>query len=271
MQLFSELSDVHDNLSKVAKSISKLGWITSPEQFSFILKLAVRPLIQLKIPPHLCSPGDLWFAKEQLTKEECFEEMYVNEILPKPYHKKLTAVPLKHTTHCLVAATHYLLRKKMFDTKISQAEFAKEFAVSEKKLHLAISGRKYDPGKEVPERKSSDKLPAKVKANKTNAPKIDKVTKTQEAVELPEQDLGESEYGDTDKDNDDPDLFTPQGPEKSKNSDTKEDPPEEEVESTEPIDVDADIPELISDDGEEEARPKQFTFKKPKGPRPCHK
>ena len=64
VQLFSELSDAHDNLSKVAKSISKLGWITSPEQFSFILKLAVRPLIQLKIPPHLCSLGDLWFAKE---------------------------------------------------------------------------------------------------------------------------------------------------------------------------------------------------------------
>ena len=64
VQLFSVLSDAHDNLSKVAKSISKLGQITNPEQFSFILKLAVRPLIQLKIPPHLCSPGDLWFAKE---------------------------------------------------------------------------------------------------------------------------------------------------------------------------------------------------------------
>ena len=41
VQLFSELSDVHDNLSKVAKSISKLGTITSPEQFCFILKLTI--------------------------------------------------------------------------------------------------------------------------------------------------------------------------------------------------------------------------------------
>ena len=41
VQLFSELSDAHDNLSKVAKSISKLGTITSPEQFGFILKLSI--------------------------------------------------------------------------------------------------------------------------------------------------------------------------------------------------------------------------------------
>ena len=41
VQLFSELSDAHDNLSKVAKSISKLGTITSPEQFGFILKLTI--------------------------------------------------------------------------------------------------------------------------------------------------------------------------------------------------------------------------------------
>ena len=35
----------------------------------------------------------------------------------------------------------------MFDTKVSQAELAKEFAVAEKKLHMAVSGHKYDPGK----------------------------------------------------------------------------------------------------------------------------
>ena len=114
VELFSQLSDTHDNLSKVAKLISKLGQITTPEQFSFVLKLAMRPLMQLKIPPQLCSPGDLHFAKERPTQEECFEEMCVNEILPKPFHDKLSTIPIKHTTHCLAATTHYLLRKKMF-------------------------------------------------------------------------------------------------------------------------------------------------------------
>ena len=53
VELFSQLSDTHGNLSKVAKSISRLGQITTPEQFSFVIKLAMRPLIQLKIPPLL--------------------------------------------------------------------------------------------------------------------------------------------------------------------------------------------------------------------------
>ena len=56
--------------------------------------------------------------------------MRVNEILPKPFHKKLSTIPLKHTTYCLATTTHYLLRKKMFDSKISQAALAKEFVVA---------------------------------------------------------------------------------------------------------------------------------------------
>ena len=51
IELFSQLSDAHDILSKVTKLISKLGQIMNPEQFSFVLKLVVRPLIQLKVPP----------------------------------------------------------------------------------------------------------------------------------------------------------------------------------------------------------------------------
>ena len=50
----------------------------------------------------------------------------------------------------------------MFDTKTSQAELTKEFAIPEKKLHLVVSSRKYDPGKKL--RKTSEKsTPAKEK------------------------------------------------------------------------------------------------------------
>ena len=132
----------------------------------------MRLLIQLKIPPHLCSPGDLHFAKERLTKKECFEEMCVNKILPKPFHNKLSTIPLKHSTCCLAATTHYLLRKKMFDSKISQAALTKEFTVAKKKLHLAVSSRKYDPGKKFLKQKPHDKPnPTKKKAAKTDEPK----------------------------------------------------------------------------------------------------
>ena len=54
---------------------------------------------------------------------------------------------------CLAAAAHFLIRKKLFNTKYPQLHVARDFAVAEKKLHLAVSGRKYDPGKKAPKRK----------------------------------------------------------------------------------------------------------------------
>ena len=54
---------------------------------------------------------------------------------------------------CLAAAAHFLIRKKHFNTKYPQSLVAKDFAVAEKKLHLTVSERKYDPGKKAPKRK----------------------------------------------------------------------------------------------------------------------
>ena len=53
----------------------------------------------------------------------------------------------------MAAAAHFLIRKKLFNSKCTQLHVAKDFAVAENKLHLAISGRKYDPGKKVSKRK----------------------------------------------------------------------------------------------------------------------
>ena len=53
---------------------------------------------------------------------------------------------------CLAAAAHFLIRKKLFNTKYPQLLVAKDFAVAEKKLHLTVSGRKYDPGKKAPKK-----------------------------------------------------------------------------------------------------------------------
>ena len=53
----------------------------------------------------------------------------------------------------MAAAAHFLIRKKLFNTKYPQLSVAKDFAVAEKKLDLAVSRRKYDPGKKAPKRK----------------------------------------------------------------------------------------------------------------------
>ena len=54
---------------------------------------------------------------------------------------------------CLAAAVHFLIRKKLFNSKCTQLHVAKDFAVAEKKLHLTVSGRKYNPVKKTSKRK----------------------------------------------------------------------------------------------------------------------
>ena len=152
-KLFNCLQEAHSYLAKVANQIVMVSEVSSPEQFTFALQHAVRPLIQLKIPPHLSAQTDLKFEKERLTPEELNEENCCNLILPRPFHPKLVKLDTKDSTRCLAAAAHFLIRKKLFNSKITQLHVAKVFAVAEKKLHLAISGRKYDPGKKASKRK----------------------------------------------------------------------------------------------------------------------
>ena len=163
-KLFGHLQDAHNHMAQVAQAVVNLSKVSSPEQFTFVLQLAVRPIIQLKIPPHLSAPTELKFEKERLTPEEITEENCCNLILPRPFHPKLSSIAFKHPTRCLAAAAHFLIRKKLFNSKYPQLLVAKDFAVAEKKLHLAVSRRKYDPGKKAPKKRCTSDV-------KTAAPK----------------------------------------------------------------------------------------------------
>ena len=81
-KLFGHLQDTHNHMVQVAQAVVDLSKVSSPEQFTFVLQLAVRPIIQLKIPPHLSAPTELKFEKERLTTEEITEENCCNLILP---------------------------------------------------------------------------------------------------------------------------------------------------------------------------------------------
>ena len=81
----------------------------------------------------------------------------------------------------MAAAAHFLIRKKLFNTKYPQLHVAKDFAVAEKKLHLTVSGRKYDPGKKAPKRKRTSDV-------KTADPKLSTLQEQQPQDEpVPEQ------------------------------------------------------------------------------------
>ena len=151
-KLFGHLQDAHNHMAQVAQAVVQLSKVSSPGQFTFVLQLAVRPIIQLKIPPHLSAPTELKFEKERLTQEEITEEYCCNLILPQPFHPKLSSIAFKHPTRCLAAAAHFLIRKELFNSNYPQLLVAKDFAVAEKKLHLTVSGRKYDPGKKAPKK-----------------------------------------------------------------------------------------------------------------------
>ena len=152
-RLFGHLQDAHNHMSEVAKAVVNVSEVSSPEQFTFVLQLAVRPIIQFKIPPHLSAPTDMLFEKERLTPEKITEENCCNLILPRPFHPKFSTIAFKHPMRCLAAAAQFLIRKKLFNTRYPQLLVAKDFAVADKKLHLAVSGRKYDPGKKAPKKR----------------------------------------------------------------------------------------------------------------------
>ena len=75
----------------------------------------------------------------------------------------------------MAAAAHFLIRKKLFNSKYPQLYVTKDFAVAEKKLHLTVSGRKYGPGKKASKRKctsdvkTADPKPSALQDKSTSA------------------------------------------------------------------------------------------------------
>ena len=86
----------------------------------------------------------------------------------------------------MAAAAHFLIRKKFFNTKYPQLLVAKDFAVAEKKLHLAVSGRKYDPGKKAPKKgRTSDVKTADPKLSTSQDQPQDKPVSEQQPQDEP--------------------------------------------------------------------------------------
>ena len=119
-----------------------------PQQFQFILKHSLCPLVQLQVPAGLCHPGELQFAKPNLSSNELFEQQVVNNVLPHPYHPKLETVAPKHPTRALATAIHYQLCKWLFmKFTASQTEIADMFQVERKKFFTTITGCQYNTGR----------------------------------------------------------------------------------------------------------------------------
>ena len=113
-KLFSYIQDVHNHLAEVVKQVIMVSEVSSPEQFTLVLQHAVRPIIQLKIPPHLSALSELKFEKERLTPEELNEENCCNLILPRPFHPKFAKLDTKDPTRCLSCSCTLFNQKETF-------------------------------------------------------------------------------------------------------------------------------------------------------------
>ena len=78
--LLDSLQTAHSAIEDVAGTLAILGRRLDPNQFQFLLKHSIRPLVQLQVPAHLCQPG----AKPHLTDEESFEQKVINTVTQTP-------------------------------------------------------------------------------------------------------------------------------------------------------------------------------------------
>ena len=183
--LFDSLQTAHSAIAGIAGTLATLARRLNPNQFQFLLKHAIRPLVQLQVLAILCHPGELTFAKTHLTDEESFEQKAVNTVLPRPHHLNLDKIPAKHPTRVLAAAIHYQLCKRIF-TKFtaSQTDVTDLFQVERKKVFMSVTGHDYDTGKKPTkakklkmssqEGKAEEKTPAAEKEDHpTPMPEVD--------------------------------------------------------------------------------------------------
>ena len=98
--LFATLQMCHENSAKMAGHHIQLSSTLTPKQYSYVMKHSLCPLVQISLPPHLCSPTDLKFSKLCLTPQETKEEIGINQCLPRTFHLVLAVLPPKHPTCC---------------------------------------------------------------------------------------------------------------------------------------------------------------------------
>ena len=210
-ELFRCLQHAHNAAAETPCHLVFLGHTLSTDQFSFILKHSVYPLIQLHIPPHLCHPRELCFAKVDLTPEEAYEQKAINRVLPHPHNPKLDDVDNKHPNHCLAAAVHYTLHQKLFDKfRELQSNVVDLFCMERKKFFTSVTECMYDAGKKKMKAEKKIKEEKKMQIKKKKLEQKGQPTKgekQEKKEENPHKEEEQQKKGDAPMDTDDMPLL----------------------------------------------------------------
>ena len=116
-RMFGQLQMCHKNHAKLVGHMVKLSTSLTPNQYTYVMKDSLCPLIQLSLPPRLCSPVELKFQNLRLTPQEMKEEKGINLCLRRPFHPASTEFPAKHRTCCLAVVVHTILYHHLFHSK----------------------------------------------------------------------------------------------------------------------------------------------------------
>ena len=115
----------------------------------------------------------------------------------------------------MAATVHFLLRKPAFQTKLSQTKVVEKFLVQPKKLHIAMTGQKYDAGHKLAKKEkaecaaASSTTPSKLKVAKQDSTK-DPQEKTKEQPMETDRTKMVDKAINTDSDNELPNPFPDQ-------------------------------------------------------------
>ena len=167
--LFAALQMCHENSANMAGHLVQLGSTLTPKQYTYIMKHSLCPLVQISLPPLLCSPVDLKFSKLHLAPQESKEEIGINQCLPRLFHPVLAVLPPKHPTRCLAAIIHTVLQRELFNTKESTSTISEQFQIAPKKLYERLAGKRYDPGQKLTKAEKAAREAAKVTPSTTSA------------------------------------------------------------------------------------------------------
>ena len=83
-ELFDSLQIVHTAIADVTGTLGTLGRTLDPNQFQFLLKHSVCPLVQLQVPAHLCHPVSLSLQKNISLMMNYMKKVELTQYYPDP-------------------------------------------------------------------------------------------------------------------------------------------------------------------------------------------
>ena len=139
ISLFNHLSEAHAHMSTGTANLSLIGKIVNAEKFLMILRVSIRPMVQLMIPECLLNP--IWDPYADTLRDTMMHKIE-QDLLPKGDKPILAKEPDNEPTR-LLCAVLWIKLSRLFLNKGMQKEATMIFCIREKQWSRLLTGHKY--------------------------------------------------------------------------------------------------------------------------------